>query len=87
MKIKKNFILRQVAGLYLILPIAEATIDFTGMITLNETGAMLWNLLKEGSTRESLAAALTDEYEVSYEQALSDVDEFIEKIKDCIDMQ
>ena len=83
MKIKENFALRQVAGTWVVLPLAEATVDFTGMLTLNETGLMLWNLLKEETTREALATALTEEYDVTYEQALADVDAFIAKLSDA----
>ena len=89
MKIKENFALRQVAGTWVVLPLGAATLDFNGMITLNESGLMLWNLLEQGSTPEALAVALTEEYEVTYEQALTDAQEFVEKLNKagCVDMQ
>ena len=80
MKIKENFALRQVAGAWVVLPLADATIDFTGMLTLNETGLMLWNLLNEETTAQDLAKALTEEYDVTLEQAQTDVDAFIAKL-------
>ena len=88
MKVKENFALRQVAGTWVVLPLASATLNFNGMLTLNETGCMLWNLLKQGSTREALATALTDEYDVTFEQALADVDEYLNKLDKagCIEM-
>ena len=88
MKTKKNFVLRQIAGSWVVLSIAEATVDFDGMLTLNESGLMLWRLLEQGSSREALATALTEEYDVSYEMALADVDEYLEKLDraGCIDM-
>ena len=87
MKTKNNFVLRQIAGSWVVLSIAEATVDFDGMLTLNESGLILWRLLEQGSTREALASALTEEYDVSYETALADVDEFLEKLDraGCID--
>ena len=89
MKIKENFALRQVAGTWVVLPLAQATLDFNGMLTLNDSGRFLWNLLVNGSTKEALATALTEEYDVSYEEALADVDEYVEKLKSagCIDVQ
>ena len=89
MKIKENYVLRQVAGDWIVLPLAEATLNFKGMLTLNESGCMLWRLLEKGSTREELAEALTKEYKVEMREALADIDEFIEKLKqaDCIDLQ
>lgn len=77
MKIKQDFVLRQVAGKDVVLPIGQATVNFNGMVTLNETGAFLWRLLEQGATREGLADALTGEYAVSREVALADVDAFV----------
>ena len=88
MKIKKNFTLRQVAGTWVVLPLSSATVDFTGMLTLNDTGIVLWNMLETDTTREAMANALTEEYDVTYEQALADIDEFVAKLNaaGCIDL-
>lgn len=88
MKIKENFVLRQIAGTWVVISLAEATVDFNGLLTLNESGLMLWKLIEKGSTREQLASALTEEYEVSYETALADVDEYLEKLDKagCIEL-
>ena len=75
MKIKENVALRQVVDTWVVLPLKEATVDFAGMLTLNESGALLWRKLEGGATREELATALTEEYEVSFDVALADVDE------------
>lgn len=80
MKLNKNYILRQVADVWVVLPIAEATANFNGMLTLNETGALLWKTLEQGGNRETMADVLTAEYIVTREQALADVDEFLEKL-------
>lgn len=77
MTLNKDFVLRQVADTWVVLPLGDATLDFHGMLTLNESGALLWNTLEQGCSREALAEALTKEYNVSYSQALADVDEFI----------
>lgn len=88
MKIKENFHLRKVAGTWAVLPTGEATLDFNGILTLNESGYMLWQLLEKGCTREDMAKALTEEYEVSFEEALADSDAFIQKLTEakCIDL-
>ena len=88
MKIKKNFTLRQVAGTWVVLPLSAATVDFTGMLTLNDTGITLWNMLESDTTREDMAKALTEEYDVTYEQALADIDEFVAKLNaaGCIEL-
>lgn len=88
MKTKENFNLRKIAGTWAVLPTGASSIDFTGILTLNESGCMLWHLLENECTREDMAKALTEEYEVSFEEALADVDAFIEKLKkaNCIDL-
>ncbi len=87
MKINKNYVLREVAGTWVVLSIGEATAHLSGMITLNETGVFLWRKLEEGATCEQLAEALTEEYSVSKEEALADVQSFVETLKGshCID--
>lgn len=77
MKAKENFVLRQVAGTWVVIPLGQAAVDFNGMLTLNESGAVLWKALEQGGDRETLADALTGEYNVSRNQALADVDEFL----------
>lgn len=81
MKLKENLVLREVAGNWVVLPLADKVLDFNGMLSLNDTGVMLWKLLEKGSNREEMATALTEEFEVGYDQALADVDEYIEVLK------
>lgn len=76
MKLKENFVLRQVAGSYAVLAVGAASVDFNGMLTLNESGALLWRALEQGADRPALLAALTAEYDVSDAQAEQDIDEF-----------
>lgn len=80
MRVKKNFVLRQVAETWVVLPLGSATASFNGMISLNETGALLWKALEQGSDREALIKLLTDEYYVHSSQAQVDVDEFLQKL-------
>lgn len=80
MKIKEGFVLRQVADTWAVLPMAQATLDFNGILTLNESGVLLWNALKQCADREALADALLSEYNVDRDQALTDVDEFLAKL-------
>ena len=82
MKISENFVLRQVADTWVVLPVGQASVDFNGMLTLNESGAILWRALEQGGGRDALADALLAEYEVDRETALADVDAFLKKLSD-----
>lgn len=80
MKLKKDYLLRQVANTWVVLPLGTAEISFDGMMKLNHSGAFLWKQLEQEKEFESLVDALTMEYEVSRDQAETDVEEFLEKL-------
>ena len=82
MKIKDNYILREIAGTYMVVPCGEELARFTGMITLNETGAFLWKLLASPQTQESLTAALLEAYDVAPSVAEKDVAAFLAAMRE-----
>lgn len=81
MRRNENFILRQTADLTVILPVGEASVHFPGMISVNETGAFLWEALSAEHTLVSLAQTLTGEYQVELPQAEQDVSTFLEQLR------
>ena len=81
MKIKDGFILREVAGNYIVVAVGSAVKTFNGVINLNQTGAFLWELLQKGAEKEDLVKALLEEYEVDEQTASKDVDIFIERLQ------
>lgn len=81
MKIKDGFIVRNVAGNYVVVPVGEATLDFNGMMSLNETGAFLFEKMTQEISKEELVQALREQYEVDENIATNDVDAFIAKIE------
>lgn len=81
MKIKDGFILREVAGEIVVLPSGD-TLDLNMMITLNDTGRFLWELLAKGSDEETLVNALLAEYDVDAETARRSVAGFVAKLNE-----
>lgn len=51
------------------------------MITLNPTGAIIWQQLSEGRLPEQIADHLSAEFGIPQEQALADVHEFLEQLE------
>ena len=82
MKVKKDFLLKKIAGSYVVVPVRSRAVDFSGIIKLSETGAFLWKLLEKGADREELIAAILDEYLVDEETASADVDRFIARMNE-----
>lgn len=82
MKLKEGFLLRQVSDAYVVIALGDAPID--GVITLNESGALLWRTIENGAdSKTALIDALLAEYDVTREIAARDVDIFTEKLRDA----
>ena len=81
MKLKDGFLLRQVAGQTVVLPTAEE-LDLNMMITLNDTGAFLWERLNEETDEAELVAALLAEYDVDETTAKAAVAAFVKKLNE-----
>jgi hypothetical protein len=82
MKIKDSYVLRSVAGENLIVPVGGNNINFNSAMTLNETGAFLWQLLTADTTRDALIDAMTKEYDIDADTAKKDIDIFITSLKE-----
>ncbi len=80
MKIKDSFVLRKVADTYVVLPLLDPAINFDGMLSINETGVLLWEKLETGATRDQLIKTLIDEFDVTEQTAACDVDAFIDTL-------
>ena len=65
------------------MPVGAASVDFNGMITLNDSGAFLWKELEQGGNVDSLTAALLREYDVDEATARTCSADFIEKLKEA----
>lgn len=81
MKIKEGFLLHQVAGQTVVLP-TGGELDLNVMITLNETGAFLWERLQDETDAEALVRALLSEYDVDEATARRCVDAFVDKLNE-----
>ena len=82
MRIDKEFILREIAGDYIIIPAGKTGLDFNGLITVNEVGVSLWNMLQNEVTFEELVQGILDEYDVEESVAREDVQEFLAALID-----
>ena len=68
MKIDRNFVLREIAGEYIIIPTGKTALEFNGLITVNEIGMELWKMLQEDDVEEDVAR--------------EDIQDFLDKLTD-----
>lgn len=81
MEIKKNVILRTVAGEHMLVPVGDTVFQYNGIFMLTDSGKLLWDKIREGVESEELVKALIEEYEIDEETASKDVSEFLERLK------
>lgn len=73
MKAKQGFNLRKVCGENIIVAEGRENIDFSKIISMNESSAYLWDAVKDKIfTIEELASLLTSEYDVDDNTAEKD---------------
>lgn len=78
MKVKQGFNLRTVCGENIIVAEGLSNIDFSRIISLNESAAYLWkNIQGIDFDADKLAGLLTEEYEVEKETAQRDAETLI----------
>lgn len=82
MKIDRNFVLREIAGEYIIIPTGKTALEFNGLITVNEIGMELWKMLQNEVTFDDLLNGIMEEYDVDEEVAKEDIQDFLEKLKE-----
>lgn len=83
MKIKSGFELREVCGEFVIVSHGIENIDFSKIISLNESAAYLWkSLVDKDFTVEDMTNLLTSEYEVAEDVAHADAERMANQWKE-----
>ena len=82
MRVDKEFVLREIAGDYIIIPTGKTVLEFNGLITVNEVGVSLCKMLQEEVTIEDLVQGILEEYDVEEEVAREDIQEFLDTLID-----
>lgn len=80
MKVQKEFVLREIAGDYVIIPTGNTVLTFNGLITVNEVGADLWKMLQSEVTFDDLLKGILEIYDVDEETAKEDIQEFLDTL-------
>lgn len=78
MRTKKGFILRDVCGEKIVVAEGKENIDFTNIISMNESAAFLWEKVKDTDFDvDTLKTLLCSEYDVEEATALADLQTII----------
>ncbi len=82
MKIHKQLVKRNIAGDVILVPVGDASLELKGLLTLNETGERIWDLLPDAASEDEIFQALLEEYDVEPSVLRTDVDAFFVKLRE-----
>ena len=87
MRQNTDFIATDIADKHILVPVGRAAVNFNAMISLNEMGREIWNMLENDISAEEILKNVLAEYDVSEEQAKADIDSFLAKLREngCIE--
>jgi len=80
MKTKKGFKLRNVCGENIIVAEGIENIDFSRIISMNESAAFLWNKIQgKDFNADTLVEMILEEYDIDKDTARSDIEQLVKK--------
>lgn len=80
MKAKSGFVLKNIAGESIIMPVGDNIKNFDGAIVLNGVSAFVWSKLENGASRDELVEYILAEYDVDADRAAEDLDLLLKKL-------
>ena len=82
-KLKSGFVLRKMGPSFVAVPFGPRAIQIQGMISLTESGYLLWKAMQDGTdTLKGLADILVKEYGIPQKTAEADTLAFLEGLKE-----
>ena len=81
MKASDGFVLRNIAGERMLLPVEERIATFRGAVLMNELSAFIWEKLQSPITRDGLLAEILAQYAIDEETAAADLDAALTQLK------
>ena len=82
MKVSEDFMMREIAGEHILVPVGAAAAKFNGLITMNEVGKYIVEQLAEEHAVQELVDKITAEYDVEAQTALTDAEAFLEQLRE-----
>lgn len=81
MKIKGEYMLREIAGETVAVPVGGTVLNSNILAVLNGTGKLFWELLTKDMSEDEIVASVCDEYDVDADTVKADLHEFVEYLR------
>lgn len=81
MKKKENFILSNIAGEHIMMPVGPTALKFSGLILANDVSAFIWDNIEKADSPEEMAELICGQFEADYDEVQKDVTLLFEEMK------
>ena len=68
MKLTSGYMIREIAGNFVVVPVGESVIDYKELLHTNESGAFIFESIRQGMSYEQLLNAMAIKYEANEEE-------------------
>jgi hypothetical protein len=82
MQLKNNYVIREIMGETILVPVGDHLLEFNGLITLNELGVFILNAVPDAEDEDQIVDKILEEYDVDRDTAKADVIEFLNKLRE-----
>lgn len=82
MKLDAGFLIRNIAGEDVLVPVGSRVIDFKGLMTLTPVGAFIFRQLQEHKSEGEIIGEILNEYETDESTARADLEEFLARLRE-----
>lgn len=83
MKLRGEFVVRNVLDNTVAVPVGQTALQFNGMVMLNAVSRVIWLCLEQDTTVEAIVEAVTATFDVEPSQATADVLAFLQQLRDA----
>lgn len=81
MKLRGEFVLRQIADDILAIPVGAMALELSGMVILNPVSKVIWQCLERETDLQTICKTVTERFEVTPEDAQQDILDFLNQLR------
>ena len=82
MKIKDGFLLKNIAGEWVVVPTGDRALRMQGAMILNDVASFIWRQLLSSVLYEAVLDAIVNDYDIERSEAQRDLDAFLNRLKE-----
>lgn len=80
----ENLVVKEIGDEKVLIPLRSNVADMEQIYTLNETAAFIWEKMDGNSNLDEIIRNLVEEYDVDYETARADVEDFVNEMREFL---